>query len=68
MFITTSEFLPAHREHRTQVLQIITAAEARGQQRLAEMNRQVLGNLDRVISVLDEDGGHTISEDFDASR
>jgi integrase len=52
MFITTPEFLPRHREHRQQVLQIITAAEARGQARLAEMNRQVLGNLDGIITAL----------------
>lgn len=52
MFITTREFLPQHREHRQQVLQIITVAEARGQARLAEMNHQVLGNLDNVITAL----------------
>ena len=34
MFVTTPEFLPRHHEHRHQVLQIITAAEARGQARL----------------------------------
>jgi hypothetical protein len=33
MFVTTPEFLPQHREHCQQVLQIITAAEARGQRR-----------------------------------
>ena len=32
---------------------ITTAAEARGQQRLAEMNRQVLNNLDHIISALE---------------
>ena len=53
MFLTTPEFLPQHREHRQQVLQIITAAEARGQQRLAEMNQQVLANLDSIITALD---------------
>ena len=53
MFVTTAEFLPQHREHRTQVVQIISAAEARGQQRLVEMNAQVLGNLDRIIGALD---------------
>jgi hypothetical protein len=36
-----------------QVIQIISAAEARGQQRLAEMNRQVLGNLDQIIAALE---------------
>jgi F0F1-type ATP synthase membrane subunit b/b' len=55
MFVTTAEFLPQHREHRQQVLQIITAAEAHGQQRLAEMNHQVLGNLDKIITTLEND-------------
>jgi hypothetical protein len=55
MFITTADFLPQHREHRTQVVQIISAAEARGQQRLAEMNTRVLGNLDRIIQTLDNE-------------
>jgi integrase len=55
MFVTTPEFLPQHRHHRQQILQIITAAEARGQQRLAEMNHQVLGNLDRIITTLEHD-------------
>jgi transposase-like protein len=35
-------------------LQLITAAEARGQQRLAEMNRQVLHNLDSIITALND--------------
>lgn len=55
MFVTTAEFLPQHRRQRTEVLQIITAGEARGQQRLVEMNRQVLANLDNIITSLDED-------------
>jgi hypothetical protein len=58
MFITTPEFLAQHRQHRQQVVQIISAAEARGQHRLAEMNHQVLHNLDLIITVLDDDG-HT---------
>jgi integrase len=57
MFVTTPEFLPQHREHRQQVLQIITAAEARGQQRLSEMNHQVLDNLDTIITTLEADFG-----------
>jgi hypothetical protein len=52
MFITTPQFLPQHHQQRQQVIQIISAAEARGQQRLAEMNRQVLGNLDQIIAAL----------------
>ena len=55
MFITTPEFLPQHRDHRQQVIQIITAAQARGQSRLAEMNQQVLTNLDTIITSLHQD-------------
>jgi integrase/ferredoxin len=54
MFLTTGEFLPQHRQQRQQTLQLITTAEARGQQRLAEMNRQVLHNLDTIITALDD--------------
>ena len=54
MFLTTPEFLPQHRTQRHQTLQLVTAAEARGQQRLAEMNRQILRNLDNIITALDE--------------
>jgi hypothetical protein len=54
MFITTPEFLPGHRGHRQQIIQIISAAQARGQTRLAEMNRQVLTSLDNIIASLDE--------------
>jgi site-specific recombinase XerD len=72
MFITTADFLPQHREHRTQVVQIISAAEARGQQRLAEMNTRVLGNLDRIIETLDDEThagpNHVQEEDNRAGR
>ena len=62
MFLTTGEFLPQHRTQRQQTLELITAAEARGQQRLAEMNRQVLGNLDTIIKALEspEDTKHAL--------
>ena len=53
MFLTTPEFLPQHRAQRHRTLKLITTAEARGQHRLAEMNRQVLGNLDTIITSLD---------------
>ena len=56
MFVTTAEFLPQHHAQRKQTLQIITAAEASGQALVAEMNRQVAGNLDKIIASL-EDGG-----------
>jgi integrase len=65
MFLTTPEFLSQHREHRQQVLQLITAAEARGQQRLVEMNQQVLDNLDRIITGLHTDAAE--GEAVDAS-
>jgi hypothetical protein len=55
MFVTTAEFLPRHQPQRQQLAQIISAAEARGQARLAEMNRQVLANLDTIITALDAD-------------
>ncbi|WP_372412277.1 hypothetical protein [Streptomyces luteireticuli] len=55
MFITTAKSLPHHRQQRQKILQIISAAEARGQQRLVEMNQQVLGNLDHIITGLDQD-------------
>ena len=53
MFLTTAEFLPRHREHRQQVLRIVSAAEARGQERVAEMNRQVAANLEKIITTLE---------------
>jgi integrase len=55
MFITTAEFLPQHREHHGQVLQIISAAEAHGQTRLVEMNRHVADNLQTIITALEDD-------------
>ena len=55
MFLTTVEFLPQHRQQRTEVVKIISAAEDRDQTRLVEMNRQVLSNLDRIITGLESD-------------
>ena len=58
MFVTTAEFLPQHHAQRRQTLQIITVAEANGQARVAEMNKQVADNLGRIIATLeDEDDG-----------
>ena len=68
MFVTTPEFLPQHRQQRQEVLQIMSAAEARGQLRLVEMNQQVLGNLDRIINALeDEDSAPERETAADAS-
>ena len=55
MFVTTADFLPQHHAQRQQTLQIISAAEANGQARVAEMNKQVLVNLGKIIASL-EDG------------
>lgn len=68
MFITTAEFLPQHREQRQQTVEIISASQARGQQRIAEMNQQVLANLDSIIATLtadddDNDGDEQESAD-----
>jgi hypothetical protein len=68
MFVTTPEFLPQHHQQRQQVLQIMSAARARGQLRLVEMNQQVLGNLGHIISALqDEDSAPERETAADAS-
>lgn len=46
---------PAPGGQHHQVLQLISAAAARGQTQLVEMNRQVLGNLEKIITVLQVD-------------
>jgi len=53
MFVTTAEFLPQHRAQHRATLEIISAAEARGQTRMAQMNRQVAGNLEKIITALE---------------
>lgn len=53
MFATTAEFLPQHRHQRELTLQIISAAEARGQSRMVEMNQQVANNLAKIITALE---------------
>jgi integrase len=65
MFVTTAEFLPEHRAQRRQTLQIISAAEANGQGRVAEMNKQVADNLDKIIATLENenDGGREAAGD-----
>jgi hypothetical protein len=56
MFVTTAEFLPQHHAQRKATLQIISAAEAAGHARVTEMNRQVAGNLDKIIATLEAEG------------
>ncbi len=53
MFITTSQFLPQHRQQQKEVHQIISAAQARGHTRLIEMNQQVADNLQVIITALE---------------
>ena len=50
MFATTPQFLPQHHQQRQQVIQISSAAEACGQERLAEMDRQVQTHESRVVA------------------
>ena len=66
MFVTTAEFLPQHRQQHQQLLQIITTAEARGQARMAEMNRQVAGNLEKIITALGGSEARTQEASADA--
>jgi integrase len=53
-FVTTKEFLPVHQEQRRRTLTLLQAAEAQGSARMAEKNRQLLANLDRIIGRLEE--------------
>jgi len=55
MFVTTAEFLPQHHAQRQATSQIITTAEAAGHARVAEMNRQVADNLDKIIATLESE-------------
>ena len=57
-FLTTAEFLPAHRDQLTRTEQLIAQAEADGRQRLVEMNEPVRLNLIRII-----DGLETLEDD-----
>ena len=60
-FLTTAEFLPAHRDQLARTEQLIASAEADGRQRLVEINEPVRLNLIRIIDGLeameDGDGG-----------
>ena len=52
---------------RTATLQLITAAEAAGHARVAEMNKQVAVNLDKIITALEVGGGNGQEPAADAS-
>jgi hypothetical protein len=53
VFLTGPEFLPELRQHRSRTLTLIQDAEHAGRARVAEMNRQVLANLDRMMDGID---------------
>ena len=55
MFLTTAEFLPQHRQQHQQILHIITTAQAHNQTRVAQMNRDVADNLEKIINALEQD-------------
>jgi hypothetical protein len=57
MFLTTAEFLPQHHRQHQQTLSIISSAQARGQDRMVEMNQQVADNLQKIIAALEADDG-----------
>jgi integrase len=60
-FLTTAEFLPAHRDQLSRTERLIAQAEADGRQRLVEMNEPVRLNLIQIIEGLED------LEDRDAS-
>jgi len=53
VFLTGPEFLPELREHRGRTLTLIDKAEADGHIRMAQMNTEVLTNLDTMIGQLE---------------
>ncbi len=66
VFITGPEFLPELRQQHQRTLTLIGTAQASGQARVTEMNKQVAANLDRMISEL-ETISHHAPEAADAS-
>jgi hypothetical protein len=60
VFLTGPEFLPELREHRGRTLTLIDDAETNGHTRVAEMNRRVLSNLDKMIGELAEEPTGTV--------
>ena len=55
VFLSGPEFLPELREQRHRTLTLIEAATGKGQTRVAEMNQQVLTNLDKMIGEIEKD-------------
>ncbi len=55
VFLSGPEFLPELREQRHRTLTLIEVSAGKGQTRVAEMNQQVLTNLDQMIGEIDKD-------------
>ena len=54
MFLTTKDFLPQHRQQRSETARLIAVAEGNGQFRMVQTNTAVLYKLDRIIDQLSE--------------
>jgi len=67
VFLTGPEFLPELREHHGRTLTLIDQAEAAGHTRVAQMNQQVLTNLDTMIGQLEQVADNHAPGDEDAS-
>jgi len=57
VFLSGPEFVPELHELRHRTLTLIQAAADNGQTRVAEMNQQVLTNLDKMIGEIENDNG-----------
>jgi integrase-like protein len=55
VFLSGPEFLPELHEQRHRTLTLIEASTKNGQTRVAEMNQQVLTNLDKMIGEIEKD-------------
>ena len=55
VFLSGPEFLPELREQRHRTLTLIQTATGNGQTRVAEMNQQVVTNLDKMIGEIEKD-------------
>jgi integrase len=55
VYLSGPEFLPELREQRHRTLTLIEASTGKGQTRVAEMNQQVLTNLDKMIGEIEKD-------------
>ena len=67
MFVTTPSSCPSTTPSGRPPSQLITAAEATGHARVAEMNKQVAANLDKIITVLEDDADSHQEAAADAS-